>query len=133
LTFACLDTSFLIDFLRGEEDARTVYMALKAQGHRFATTTIVAFELFRGIDKRGRQKREEQAVYTLLAQLAVWHLDTDAAEYASRIYTDLENSGKPIGVNDCLTAAISLTNGCHKMISNDIHFKTISGLELVSY
>jgi tRNA(fMet)-specific endonuclease VapC len=123
----------LIDFLRGKDDARKIYLALKARGYRFATTTIVAFELFRGIDKRGRRKREEQAVYALLTQLVVWYLDTEAAEHASRIYTDLENSGRPIGVNDCLTAAISLTNGCHKMISNDIHFKTVPGLELVSY
>jgi predicted nucleic acid-binding protein len=133
LTFVCLDTSFLIDFLRGNEDARTTYLTLKTQGYRFATTTIVAFELFRGIDKRRRQKREEQAVYKLLTQLVVWYLDVEAAEHASRIYTGLENSGKPIGVNDCLTAAIALTNSCHKIISSDIHFKTVPGLEFISY
>jgi len=133
LTFVCLDTSFLIDFLRGHEDARTTYLTLKGQGHRFATTTIVAFELFRGVDKRGRQKREEQAVYRLLAQLVVWYLDIEAAEHASRIYTDLEGSGKPIGVNDCLTAAIALTNGCHKLVSHDMHFKAVPGLELIAY
>ena len=133
LTFACLDTSFLIDFLRGEGDTRTTYLRLKSGGHRFVTTTVVAFELFRGVDKRGRVKTEEQAVRRLLTQLVVWHLDVEAAERASRIYTELERTGEPVGVNDCLTAAIALTNGCQKIVSRDAHFEKIPGLELLTY
>ncbi len=133
LTFACLDAAFLIDFLRGQDNTRRMYQQLKSQRHRFATTTIVAFELFRGVDKRGRSNTDEQAVYRLLSQLVVWPLDVEAAERASRIYTDLEMSGQPIGVNDCLTAAIALTNGCQKIVSRDAHFGKISGVELLSY
>ena len=133
LSFVCLDTTFLIDFLRGEEATRTTYLRLKSEGYNFATTTINAFEIFRGVDKRGRIKGEEEAVRKLLSRLIVWNLDIEAAERCSRIYTDIERTGKPVGVNDCLAAAIAITNGCQKIVSEDEHFQKISGIERISY
>jgi tRNA(fMet)-specific endonuclease VapC len=131
LMFVCLDTSFLIDFLRGDEASRTAYLKLKSEGFRFATTTINAFELFRGVDKRGRRKAEEEGVQRLLARLVVWNFDISAAERVSSVYTDLERTSHPINVGDCLTAAIAISNGCQKIISRDSHFKKIPALELI--
>ena len=133
LSFVCLDTTFLIDFLRGEEATRTTYLRLKSEGHNFTTTTIKAFEIFRGVDKRGRIKGEEEAVRKLLSRLIVWNLDIEAAERCSRIYTDIERTGKPVGVNDCLAAAIAISNGCQKIVSEDEHFQKIPGIERISY
>ena len=106
---------------------------MKSEGHNFATTTINAFEIFRGVDKRGRIKGEEEAVRKLLSRLIVWNLDIEAAERCSRIYTDIERTGKPVGVNDCLAAAIAITNGCQKIVSEDEHFQKIPGIERISY
>ena len=133
LTSICLDTSFLIDFLRGEDTTRTTYLRLKSEGHNFATTTINAFEIFRGVDKRGRIKGEEEAVRKLLSRLLVWDLDIEAAERCSRIYTDMERTGKPVGVNDCLVAAIAISNGCQRIVSDDKNFQRIPGVERISY
>lgn len=133
LTFICLDTSFLIDFLRGHPNTRTTYQRLKSEGYVFVTTTIAAFEIFRGLDKRGRIKGEEEAVRKLLSRLAVWNLDIESAERGSRIYTELERAGSVIGINDCLVAAIALSNGCQKILSNDVHFQRILGIERISY
>ena len=133
MTFVCLDTSFLIDFLRGKSNTRVSYLRLKSEGYRFATTTINAFEIFRGVDKRGRIKGEEEAVRKLLSRLIVWNLDIDAAERCSRIYTEMERTGKLVGVNDCLAAAIAISNGCQKIVSNDMHFQMISGIERIPY
>jgi predicted nucleic acid-binding protein len=133
LTFACLDASFVIEFLRGQEDTKETYLRLKSQKHRFATATVVAFELFRGVDRRGRLRNEEEAVRRLLSQLVVWHLDLKAAERARRVYTDLECLGQPMGVNDCLTATIALASGCQKMMSRDLHFGKVPGPEILTY
>ncbi len=133
LMFACLDSSFLIDFLRGDDNTRVAYVRLKTEGFSFATTTINAFELFRGVDKRGRIKAEEEAVRRLLSRIVVWNLDMKAAERGSRIYTDLEKGGTPVGVNDCLTAAIAISNGCQRIVSQDTHFDRIPGVERTSY
>ncbi|MHA1637788.1 MAG: type II toxin-antitoxin system VapC family toxin [Candidatus Thorarchaeota archaeon] len=131
MTFVCLDTSFMIDFLRGKTNTRAVYLQLKSEGYSFATTTVNAFELFRGVDKRGRIKGEEEAIRKLLARLVIWNLDIEAAERCSRIYTELENKGKPIGLNDCFTAAIAITHGCQKIVSDDKHFGRIPGIERI--
>jgi tRNA(fMet)-specific endonuclease VapC len=133
LTFVCLDTTFLIDFLRGDEASRTSYLKLKSEGSRFATTTINAFEVFRGIEKRGQIESEKQAVQRLLARLVIWNLNLAAAERASSVYTNLERTGRPINVGDCLTAAIAITNGCQKIVSRDSHFERIAALELIPY
>jgi predicted nucleic acid-binding protein len=133
LTFVCLDTSFLIDFLRGETNTRTTYLHLKSEGQNFATTSINIFEIFRGLDKRGRIKGEEEAVRKLVSRLVVWTLDINAAERCSRIYTELERTGEVIGVNDCFTAAIAISNGCQRIVSDDVHFQRIPGIERVPY
>jgi predicted nucleic acid-binding protein len=133
LTFVCFDTSFLVDFLRGGDNTRSAYLRLKSEGHSFATTTINAFELFRGLDKRGRIKGEEEAVRKLLSRLVVWGFDMDAAERSSRIYTEMERTGSVVGINDCFMAAIAISNGCQKIVSDDLHFQRISGIERVPY
>jgi predicted nucleic acid-binding protein len=133
LTFACFDTSFLIDFLRGEKEARKAYLELKSKDYNFATTVVNVFELFRGVDKRGRIKSEEDAVRELTSRLLVWDLTIDAAERASRIYTNLERTGTIIGLNDCFTAAIAASNGCQRIVSLDEHFDKIPGIENMSY
>ncbi len=133
LISVCLDTSFLIDFLRGEPNTRITYQRLRSEGYSFATTTITAFEIFRGVDKRGRIKGEEEAVRKLLSRLAVWNLDVEAAERGSRIYTELEQAGNTIGINDCLVAAIALSNGCQNIVSDAVHFQRILGIEQMSY
>lgn len=133
LTFGCFDTSFLIDFLRGEEKAREAYLDLKSKDYNLATTVINVFELFRGVDKRGRIKSEEDAVRELTSRLIVWDLTIDAAERASRIYTDMERTGTIIGLNDCFTAAIAASNGCQRIVSLDAHFDRIPGIENIPY
>ncbi|NWF96187.1 MAG: type II toxin-antitoxin system VapC family toxin [Candidatus Thorarchaeota archaeon] len=133
LTSVCLDTSFLVDFLRGAHSTRTTYQRLRSEGYRLATTTITAFEVFRGVDKRGRIKHEEQAVRRLFSRLPVWTLDVKSAELGSRVYTELERTGNVIGINDCLVAAIALSNGCRKIVSNDSHFQRIPNIEMISY
>ncbi|MDF1537551.1 MAG: type II toxin-antitoxin system VapC family toxin [Candidatus Thorarchaeota archaeon] len=133
MNFVCLDTSFLIDFLRGETNTRTSYLRLKSEGYSFATTTINAFEIFRGLDKRGRIKGEEEAVRKLLSRLVVWNLGIEEAERCSRIYTEMERIGSVIGLNDCFTAAIAISNGCQKIVSDDMHFQKIPGIERIPY
>ncbi|MFO7835220.1 MAG: type II toxin-antitoxin system VapC family toxin [Candidatus Thorarchaeota archaeon] len=133
MTFTCLDTSFLIDFLRGKDSARETYLNLKSKDYNLATTVINVFELFRGIDKRGRIKSEEETVREITSRLVVWNFTIDAAERASRIYTDLERSGTVVGLNDCFTAAIAASNGCQRIVSIDTHFDKIPGVENIPY
>lgn len=133
LTFICLDTSFLIDFLRGEDAARESYLHLRSEGYNFASTVVNIFELYRGVDKRGRIKRDIDAVGRLASRLVIWNLTLASAERCSRIYTEMERSGKVIGLNDCFTAAIAMSNGCQTIVSDDSHFERITGVERIPY
>ena len=60
-------------------------------------------------------------------------LDVEAADRGSRIYTELERLGEPIGVNDCLTAAHAFTNGCFTIITHDRHYERIVGIDVRRY
>ncbi|MBD3408287.1 MAG: PIN domain-containing protein [Candidatus Lokiarchaeota archaeon] len=133
MTSICFDTAFLIDFLRGNKQAYSYYMKTRGKSVVFATTSINIFELFRGIEKRGRKSQDEQAARKLLSRLIIWNLDYDSAEYASTIFTKLERKGTPIPINDCFMAAIAVRNGCTQIVSEDRHFERIEQITMEKY
>ena len=63
----CLETSFLIDFLRGKEQAVEKYKMRKAE---LVTTSIVALEILRGAKLVGRVKEYKDAL-KLLERLTI--------------------------------------------------------------
>ena len=56
----CLETSFIIDFLREKNDAIEKYREIKAQ--KLETTSVVAWEILRGPKLYGRVKEYNAAI-----------------------------------------------------------------------
>jgi tRNA(fMet)-specific endonuclease VapC len=56
--------------------------------------------------------------------------DDEAAEVYSRIRTDLEKIGKPIGPNDLLIAAIAVANDMTLVTHNTGEFCRVKGLKI---
>lgn len=100
----CLDTSILIDYLKGDVGVVNLVTSYAKEG-KLSTTTISEYEMLRHPDKLKREAAQE-----LLSGMKVYYFDRTAAERASKIYRDLKIQGKPINENDILIAGIALSN-----------------------
>ena len=125
----CLETSFLVDFLRGKELAINKYEEIK--GRKLETTSIVAWEVLRGPKLVGRVKEYEKAV-RLLSRLKVVPFTLTSARIASEIEQDLRKKGKKINPIDVLIAAVVIERGS-VLVTRDEDYKHVEGLKVEFY
>lgn len=113
-----LDTGALIDFFRGEENAR------KFMDEDVTTTIISYYEILSGIKHR-KARKEEQFFRRFFSEIEVLDFDLKAAEEASDIMGRLLSLGTPVNSMDVLIAGIAAANGAEKIISRDTDFISI--------
>ncbi len=114
----CLDSTFLIDFLRNEKDA--VDKASEINDDALATTTINIFEVLLGIyRKKEKPEKELEAFKSLLGKVDILDFDIDSSFKASRITADLIKQGKQINIMDTLIAGIMLSKNCRNIVTRD--------------
>jgi len=130
----CIDTTFLIDLLRGDSSAVKKAKELDETGA--ITTEVNVFELVFGIyraKKLNHKKRLEEAE-KLFSRLVIFPLDHKAAVRAGEILGRLCSEGREIDIPDGMTAAISLENGCNVVVTrNAEHFGRIPQIRVESY
>lgn len=129
-----VDTTFLIDLLRGEEKAMGKARELDAEGGA-ATTVINVYELFiglhRAVDPSSRRFVEADRV---LARLDVFPLDFASAKRSARYMAELISAGGVIDTMDVMTGAIALENGSDTVVSRNVsHFERMPDLKVEPY
>lgn len=133
----CLDSTFLIDFLRDDGETRTVAEKLELNG-KLSTTEINAFEIASGIeqsdlsdDKKEKKMKQAEALFN---RVELFSLDHEAALKAAEIIGELKRKGKSIDTLDSLVASIAITNGCEVIVTrNEKHFEPIEEVGVKSY
>ncbi|MBS3790981.1 MAG: type II toxin-antitoxin system VapC family toxin [Candidatus Thermoplasmatota archaeon] len=133
----CLDSTFLIDFLRDDGETRAVAEELELSG-KLSTTEINAFEIASGIeqsdlsdDKKEEKMKQAEALFNRVELLS---LDHEAALKAAEIIGELKRKGRSVDTLDSLVAGIALTNGCEVIVTrNEKHFQPIEGVDVKSY
>lgn len=128
----CLDTSFLIDFLRGDPAAEKKAQYYLDHDEFLTTTPVTAAELFEGAYS-SKKKNEPERVKNLLEHLELLELSIDACERYGRIFNLLAVKGEPIGDMDTLIGSTALTNRQILVTKNKVHFEKIPGLVVESY
>jgi tRNA(fMet)-specific endonuclease VapC len=131
----CLDTTFLIDWLRGSERARKKYDELRShaeESSQLATSIITVYELHKGANLSKNPIRDLKIVHDLLSELVILELDMSAVDLSSEIYSDLSRSGKLVGEFDILIAATCIITG-QSLITNDRDFDQIAKLSKIHY
>lgn len=125
-----LDTTVLIDFLRGDQKA----VNFVAENSPLWTTEINAFELFTGAHLGKNINQRLDNAKALLAQLTVLPLDRRASLKAGEIAARLIRKGKVIEASDILIASIALTNGITEIVTaNKVHYERIDEINVISY
>lgn len=127
-----LDSTFLIDVLRGETAVGELIAELDTTGTPFVSAVTV-MELVEGIHLATATDDERAAVEELLAEVHELPFDRDCALQAGRINADLVSAGKPIDETDVMIAATAIVHDRPVVTRNVDHFERIPELDVVSY
>ncbi|MEY7851594.1 type II toxin-antitoxin system VapC family toxin [Natrarchaeobius sp. A-rgal3] len=127
-----LDSTFLIDVLRGSSDVAGVVEDVDATGSPFVSAVTV-MELYEGIHLADASKAEQTKVRELLTDIDELPFDRECAMRAGRINADLVSSGEPIDETDVMIGATALVHD-HSVVTRNVgHFERIDGLGVISY
>lgn len=131
----CLDSTFLIDLLKGNMGAVKKSKELDNELESF-TTEINVFEILYGIfrNKAIDNEKEFQNAKKLFDRLNILPLKGKATIKSARIAGELTLRGLTIDPHDCITSGICLTNGVSTIVTkNKAHFSRIKGLNVEIY
>lgn len=105
----CLDSSFLIDYLRGENYTET-YLDGVAADTRIIVPTVVLHELYTGA-LRGANTRNIPGIRNALGTAEFARFTDAAAEEAAEIRAALASNGNLINALDILIAGVARNAG----------------------
>lgn len=126
----CLETSFLVDLLRGRAAARSVMEELDSAGTRPTLTPVVAAEVWVGAEIGSSDERAAAA--TLLESLTWLPFTRAAARRAGGIRAELMDEGTPIGITDAMIAGLAIEHD-ETLVTRDEHFERVVGLRTRTY
>jgi len=126
----CLDTSFLVDFLRGDPAAVERARALEERHERRYVPAPGAHELLEGALNRG-QSHLARAI-ALLDAMDIIPTDMRVASDAARIGSEGRGRGYPITGIDALIAASARVNHLI-LLTRDQAFARVHGLAVEPY
>ena len=123
-----LDTDILVGFLRADEEAKAKIADYYESGQRVFTTSITAFELFKGSFSMDIQSVMD--VDKLVGDLEILNFDTKSSKLLGKIYSELRRKGALIDIMDQMIASIAIANGEAVVTRNVKHFSKILGLSI---
>ena len=128
----CTDSDFIIDFLKGKDNAVKTMQKYKRE---IVTTEVSKFEVLFGIYiKKDINSEEEKFARLFFDSLEALPFDHGCGEEAARILALLNKKGEVIEQNDCFIAAIMKRHGCDNIITGNIkHFERVKGLKVLRY
>lgn len=129
----CLDTTFLVDFLRNNREA--INKAVEIKDDILLTTSINIFEVLLGVYRKKEISRDEiESLRKLIDNFDVLYFDIESSFIASKITAELIKQGKEIDAMDCLIAGTMLSKKCNTIVTrNAEHFRRIKGIKVEVY
>jgi tRNA(fMet)-specific endonuclease VapC len=127
-----LDSTFLIDVLRGNADVSALIEEIDATGTPFVSAVTV-MELHEGIHLADSTDAERSRVSELLTGINERPFDRACAMQAGEINARLVSAGEPIDGTDVMIAATAIVNDQPVVTRNTDHFERVEGLDVVTY
>ncbi len=126
-----LDTSFLVDLIRGQNNALTFLSGLEGD-KALCTTVMNALELYRGAYLTQKPRENVGKIERILGTLTILSIDDPVYIAFGALSASLKSTGRPIGDFDTVIASIAL---CYdgKIVTKDIHFYEVPGLKVIDY
>lgn len=132
MTTYLLDTNVCIALINGSSAAaRQTFTRAQTQGDVMLFSSVVAYELWYGVEKSQKKEQNAQRVQTFSVGPLEWAaFDEDDAREAGAVRAALEAAGTPIGAYDVLLAGQARRRGAVLVTSNTDEFARVPGLRL---
>jgi tRNA(fMet)-specific endonuclease VapC len=127
-----LDSTFLIDVLRGDAAVSDLIEEIDATGTPFVSAVTV-MELHEGIHLADATDAERERVGELLTGINELPFDRDCAIRAGEINAELVSAGEPIDETDVMIAATALVHDYPVVTRNADHFERVADLSITAY
>lgn len=127
-----LDTSFLIDVLRGDGSVENLVETIDETGPP-RVSAISVMELWEGIRLADSTAAERTGVRDLLEGLHELPFDRECAIEAGTINAELLETGERIELPDVQIAATARVHNLPLITGNADHFERIDGLRVIDY
>jgi len=128
----CLETTFLVDFFRGNKNAIEKYTEIKESNESIRVAVPSITEIISGASLNVKNEEKERAI-EFFSNLEILELNKESAILAGEIEAGLILSGETIGIIDIMIGAICLSNNETLLTRNKKHFEKIKNLEIKSY
>lgn len=128
-----LDTTFLVDLMRGEDAAVEREMELESRGRTQSLASITVAELTFGVERSDRPGEEKRRIARVMEDRPVHAADAGVMRTTGRIRGRLANDGTPIGVSDAIVAATARTTDETVLTRNVDDFEPVGGVEVETY
>ena len=125
-----LDTTFLIDVLKGRPETTTILHG----NDLLLTTQINMYEVITGLFFKNSSPAKILQARELFEDIRVLSLDEWGVVKAAEICAELMKKGEIIEDCDCLIAGIALSNGVSTIVTRNVkHFERIAGVKVENY
>lgn len=128
-----MDTTFLLDLMRGRERAVAMLEELEKEGATVALSTTTLAEFFRGLETVGLSVGEKRRVAEVVRSRPLLAFDAFAAERAGAIDAQLWARGEPIDPEDAAIAGVALSRDEVLVTRRAREFGRVEGLRLRTY
>jgi len=112
-----VETSVLVDLLRGDRVALRAVERLEGQGLVPVLSTVAIFEVLSGVEFT-KSRAERARVEVMIRRIPVEAFDLDSARRAGEIRAELQRAGKSPGAPDVMIAGHALAAG-HTLVTKD--------------
>lgn len=112
-----LDTTALIDYLRGRREMVELLAGMADSGHELGVCSINVAELYSGLNEKHRTVAGK-----LVDSLEYWEATHDTARIAGMYRFDYARKGITLATTDALVAAIAVSRGAVLVTSNARHY-----------
>jgi tRNA(fMet)-specific endonuclease VapC len=131
----CLDSSFIIDYLKGDLSAKKILLKYKKE--KIFVSEFTVFEVAEGLIyslKKNKNKQMFNIFFEFLETIEILPLTNFFSLEAAKIRANLSISGKKIDSLDSLIAGSMIANNIYKIITrNTQHFSRIKNIMVLEY
>lgn len=123
-----LDTDTLIELVRGSLTVTNRYLSAISEETELHLSTISLFEFKFGMERSDRHAQQQPAFERLLTTIRVAPFDSDDADEAARLKSQLTSTGQMIRAYDLLIAGQALARDWTLVTSNRREFGRVERL-----
>ncbi|WP_254525209.1 type II toxin-antitoxin system VapC family toxin [Natrinema caseinilyticum] len=128
-----LDTTFLIDLMRGDRDAVEKAAEIESDLRQQRLSSMTLFELYYGASRSNQPEAKRKSIEDILASKPVHPADTAVMRKAGRIAGALANDGNRVGDGDVIIGATATVVDEPVLTRNVDDFDRLEGVEVETY